>query len=66
MFYIIYNKNYPLCSKFHLKYDFNSQGLGDNLVEDIKNITSNVHLGFGSFVDKVMMPYASTVTEQFV
>merc|ERR1719457_246923 len=39
------------------------KGLGDNLVAEIKKITSNVHLGFGSFVDKVMMPYASTVTE---
>jgi len=39
------------------------KGLGDSLVRDIKRITSNVHLGFGSFVDKVMMPYASTVTE---
>lgn len=40
------------------------QELGDNLIGDIKKyVTSNVKLGFGSFVDKVMMPYASTVEE---
>lgn len=38
------------------------QNLGGNLITDIrKNVTKNVKLGFGSFVDKVMMPYASTV-----
>lgn len=35
--------------------------LGDLLSETMKNITSNFRLGFGSFVDKVLMPYVSTV-----
>lgn len=40
------------------------KGLGENLINDIKsNVTNNVKLGFGSFVDKVMMPYASTVED---
>lgn len=41
------------------------QRLGTTLFDDIKSkVTKNVQLGFGSFVDKVMMPYASTVEEQ--
>ena len=35
--------------------------LGDLLAETMKKITSNFRLGFGSFVDKVVMPYVSTV-----
>jgi len=35
--------------------------LGDLLASTMKNITSNFRLGFGSFVDKVVMPYVSTV-----
>ncbi|GLV41732.1 myospheroid [Carabus blaptoides fortunei] len=35
--------------------------LGDLLAESMQNITSNFRLGFGSFVDKVVMPYVSTV-----
>lgn len=35
--------------------------LGDLLAETMRNITSNFRLGFGSFVDKVVMPYVSTV-----
>ena len=31
------------------------------LAETMQNITSNFRLGFGSFVDKVVMPYVSTV-----
>nr|XP_039261588.1 integrin beta-1-B-like isoform X2 [Styela clava] len=41
------------------------QTLGTSLFDDIKaNVTNNTRLGFGSFVDKVMMPYTSTVEEQ--
>ncbi|CAK8694970.1 integrin beta pat-3-like isoform X2 [Clavelina lepadiformis] len=41
------------------------QRLGQSLADDIKtNVTSNIQMGFGTFVDKVMMPFASTVTEQ--
>ena len=35
--------------------------LGDLLSETMQKITSNFRLGFGSFVDKVVMPYVSTV-----
>ena len=35
--------------------------LGDLLSETMQNLTSNFRLGFGSFVDKVVMPYVSTV-----
>ncbi|KAJ8669749.1 hypothetical protein QAD02_001008 [Eretmocerus hayati] len=35
--------------------------LGQLLVESMSNITSNFRLGFGSFVDKVVMPYVSMV-----
>uniref|UniRef100_A0A0K8T298 Integrin beta n=2 Tax=Lygus hesperus TaxID=30085 RepID=A0A0K8T298_LYGHE len=35
--------------------------LGDTLAESMRNITSNFRLGFGSFVDKVVMPYVSVV-----
>merc|ERR1719225_66224 len=35
--------------------------LGDLLVEAMERLTSNFRLGFGSFVDKVVMPYVSTV-----
>ena len=35
--------------------------LGDLLAATMQNITSNFRLGFGSFVDKVVMPYVSTV-----
>lgn len=35
--------------------------LGQLLVESMSNITGNFRLGFGSFVDKVVMPYVSIV-----
>lgn len=35
--------------------------LGQLLVESMSKITSNFRLGFGSFVDKVVMPYVSIV-----
>jgi integrin beta 1 len=38
--------------------------LGIQLAETMKNITSNFKLGFGSFVDKVVMPYVSTVPKK--
>lgn len=38
--------------------------LGDLLAENMGNITSNFRLGFGSFVDKIVMPYVSTVPEK--
>lgn len=38
--------------------------LGDLLAESMQNITSNFRLGFGSFVDKIVMPYVSTVPKK--
>ncbi|XP_072029330.1 integrin beta-1-like [Amphiura filiformis] len=35
--------------------------LGATLAREMKQITSNFQLGFGSFVDKTVMPYVSTV-----
>lgn len=38
--------------------------LGDELAKKMKNITRNFQLGFGSFVDKVAMPFTSIVPEK--
>jgi len=40
--------------------------LGAQLSTAMKNITSNFRLGFGSFVDKVLMPYVSTIQKKWV
>ncbi|XP_075237290.1 integrin beta-PS-like isoform X1 [Lycorma delicatula] len=44
----------------------NLSKLGDELASNMMSITSNFRLGFGSFVDKVVMPYVSTVPENLV
>lgn len=38
--------------------------LGNLLADNMQRLTSNFRLGFGSFVDKVAMPYVSTVPEK--
>ncbi|KAK4304644.1 hypothetical protein Pmani_023412 [Petrolisthes manimaculis] len=38
--------------------------LGAQLAFEMQQITQNFRLGFGSFVDKVVMPYVSTVPEK--
>nr|XP_023020280.1 integrin beta-PS isoform X1 [Leptinotarsa decemlineata]XP_023020284.1 integrin beta-PS isoform X1 [Leptinotarsa decemlineata] len=38
--------------------------LGDQLAYTMRKLTSNFRLGFGSFVDKVVMPYVSTLPEK--
>lgn len=40
--------------------------LGTQLAEEMDKITRNFKLGFGSFVDKTVMPYVSTVPEKLV
>ncbi|XP_056640802.1 integrin beta-PS isoform X1 [Diorhabda sublineata] len=40
--------------------------LGDSLANTMKKLTSNFRLGFGSFVDKVVMPYVSTLPENLI
>ncbi|XP_052267256.1 integrin beta-PS-like isoform X1 [Dreissena polymorpha] len=39
----------------------NLAALGNKIAAEMVNITKNFRLGFGSFVDKVVMPYVSTV-----
>ena len=38
--------------------------LGNIIAIQMRNLTSNFRLGFGSFVDKVVMPYVSTVPDK--
>ena len=38
--------------------------LGATLAHEMQKITRKFRLGFGSFVDKVVMPYVSTVPEK--
>lgn len=38
--------------------------LGNQLATTMTSITSNFRLGFGSFVDKVVMPYVSIVPKK--
>ncbi|KAL3831699.1 hypothetical protein ACJMK2_023420 [Sinanodonta woodiana] len=38
--------------------------LGNLIAQNMQAITKNFRLGFGSFVDKVVMPYVSTVKEK--
>lgn len=38
--------------------------LGDSLTKTMQSMTSKFRLGFGSFVDKVLMPYVSTVPKK--
>ncbi|ERL93211.1 hypothetical protein D910_10507, partial [Dendroctonus ponderosae] len=40
--------------------------LGDQLATTMQRVTSNFTLGFGSFVDKVVMPYVSTLPEKLI
>ncbi|XP_055355464.1 integrin beta-PS-like [Paramacrobiotus metropolitanus] len=40
--------------------------LGRTLAEEMNNLTTNFRLGFGSFVDKTLMPYISIVPKKVV
>ncbi|CAF4773203.1 unnamed protein product [Pieris macdunnoughi] len=40
--------------------------LGSLLSSTMRNITSNFRIGFGSFVDKLVMPYVSTVPKNLI
>ncbi|XP_022079781.1 integrin beta-1-B-like [Acanthaster planci] len=44
----------------------NLKELGSVLAREMKAITSDFHLGFGSFVDKTVMPYVSTVPSKLI
>ncbi|XP_030613089.1 integrin beta-1-like [Archocentrus centrarchus] len=41
----------------------NVKKLGADLMEEMKNITSDFRMGFGAFVDKTVMPYISTAKD---
>ncbi|XP_069966730.1 integrin beta-PS isoform X2 [Bactrocera oleae] len=38
--------------------------LGDTLAETMRNLTSDFRLGFGSFTDKVIMPFTDNISNQ--
>ncbi|XP_035688245.1 integrin beta-1-like [Branchiostoma floridae] len=42
------------------------RALGDTLAEEMQMITKNFRIGFGSFVDKTVMPYVSTVPKKLL
>lgn len=44
----------------------NLSKLGSKLATEMQALTRDFRLGFGSFVDKVEMPYVSTVPEKWV
>lgn len=46
------------------KYKRSLSELGDKLTETMMNVTSNFQLGFGSFVDKVTLPYTDVIPSQ--
>ncbi|XP_020362570.1 integrin beta-7 isoform X6 [Oncorhynchus kisutch] len=53
---------YLMDLSFSMKDDLkNIRNLGREVATAMKNITSAVRIGFGSFVDKVVEPYVSTV-----
>ncbi|XP_041817036.1 integrin beta-1-like [Chelmon rostratus] len=41
----------------------NVKKLGADLMEEMRNITSDFRMGFGAFVDKTVMPYISTAKD---
>uniref|UniRef100_A0A667X121 Integrin beta n=1 Tax=Myripristis murdjan TaxID=586833 RepID=A0A667X121_9TELE len=41
----------------------NVKKLGTDLMEEMRNITSDFRMGFGAFVDKTVMPYISTAED---
>lgn len=42
----------------------NLRSLGKSISREMKGITQDFSLGFGSFVDKTVMPYISTLPEK--
>ncbi|XP_068101317.1 integrin beta-2 isoform X2 [Hyperolius riggenbachi] len=42
----------------------NVKGLGDKLLTALNSFTKSAHIGFGSFVDKTVLPFVSTHPEQ--
>lgn len=61
-------QDYPLDLYYLMDVSFSARHkmylLENNLVETVANITSNFRLGFGSFVDKAVMPFVSTVPKK--
>ncbi|CAI9570099.1 unnamed protein product, partial [Staurois parvus] len=58
---------YLMDLSYSMKDDLeNVKSLGTALMEEIKNITSDFQIGFGSFIDKPVMPFFSTTTGKFI
>ncbi|XP_068777158.1 integrin beta-7 isoform X2 [Struthio camelus] len=53
---------YLMDLSYSMKDDLeNVRKLGSDLLAALRNVTSSVRIGFGSFVDKTVLPYVSTV-----
>ncbi|KAL3282739.1 hypothetical protein HHI36_005908 [Cryptolaemus montrouzieri] len=66
-------KNYPIDLYYVMDYSASMEvhrmklaKLGNKLAETMKKITSNFRIGFGSFVDKLDMPFVSTIPEKLI
>ncbi|XP_040208567.1 integrin beta-1-A-like [Rana temporaria] len=58
---------YLMDLSFSMKDDLeNVKSLGTALMEEMKNITSDFRIGFGSFVEKTVMPYISTAPAKLI
>ncbi|KAL4660205.1 integrin beta-2-like isoform X1 [Arapaima gigas] len=56
---------YLMDLSYSMKDDLNNvKQLGQLLLETLKNITSRARIGFGSFVDKTVLPFTNTNAEQ--
>ncbi|XP_013871600.1 integrin beta-1 [Austrofundulus limnaeus] len=58
---------YLMDLSYSMKDDLeNVKNLGTDLMREMKKITSNFHIGFGSFVEKTVMPYISTTPAKLI
>ena len=39
--------------------------IGQDLANSLKTLTSEINLGFGSFIDKVMLPYTDIHSKKY-
>uniref|UniRef100_A0A3Q3BI13 Integrin beta n=2 Tax=Kryptolebias marmoratus TaxID=37003 RepID=A0A3Q3BI13_KRYMA len=58
---------YLMDLSFSMKDDLeNVKNLGTDLMKEMKKITSDFRIGFGSFVEKTVMPYISTTPAKLI
>uniref|UniRef100_A0A3Q4HBP2 Integrin beta n=1 Tax=Neolamprologus brichardi TaxID=32507 RepID=A0A3Q4HBP2_NEOBR len=58
---------YLMDLSYSMKDDLeNVKNLGTSLMLEMKKITSDFHIGFGSFVEKTVMPYISTTPSKLL